>query len=93
MDCIQLFQSTDRQWAFLDVVKTLYSKNFELLKFARNILHLKRYIVMAACFSFTPTWEWQEVFQTGLSYLILKIKEFYLTSASIQSTNLHIMNT
>ena len=68
-------------------------KEREILNFARYILHLKRYIVMAACFSFTPPWVWQKVFQRGLSYLILKIKEFYLTSASIQNTNLHITNT
>jgi hypothetical protein len=30
-----------QQWVFVDVVKTLGSKKYEILKFSRNILHLK----------------------------------------------------
>jgi hypothetical protein len=30
-----------QQWAFVDVMRTLDSKNFEILKYSRNILHLK----------------------------------------------------
>jgi hypothetical protein len=77
----------------LDVAKTTYFKNTELSKIARNILHHKMYILMTACISLKQTWELQEVFQTGLSYLIFKIKEFYLNSTSIQTTNLQIMIT
>jgi hypothetical protein len=33
-----------QQLAFVDVVKAMDSKHYEILKFSRNILHLKSYI-------------------------------------------------
>ena len=39
VDCIQLFWSMVQQWAFVDMVMTLDSKNYKILKFSRNILH------------------------------------------------------
>jgi len=64
--------------------------------FSYNSIHktYRYYCNQDGCsFPSSPNWGWWEVYDTEMSCMILKVKDYYFTSASIQSTNLSIQNT